>query len=53
MIETGAVSLGDETLQAFDTFMKEGLSPYFREKKEHIKVEVIQTIRKLIEVYRE
>ena len=53
MIDSGAIILDDETLLAFDTFMKEGLSPYFKEKKEHIKVEIIQTIRKLIEVYRD
>lgn len=53
MIDSGAITLDDETLPAFDGFMKEGLTPYFKEKKEPIKVEIIQTIRKLIEVYRE
>jgi hypothetical protein len=43
--------LNEHSLKDFDNFMKEGLAPYFVERKEPIKVETIQTIRRLIELF--
>jgi len=47
----GLVITGEKSLEAFDLFMKDGFIIYYKEKKESLKVELLQTIKKLVESY--
>jgi hypothetical protein len=53
LLDDDNVVLADQVVADFDSFMTEAFEYHHKEKKEGQKVEVLQTIRKLVNAYYE
>jgi hypothetical protein len=43
--------IGSANIEEFDKFMKNNFSIYYKEKKDQFKVELLQTILRLLQTY--
>ena len=48
LLDDENIEIGDQVQEEFDTFMKEAFENHYKEKKEGQKVDLIQSIRRLI-----
>ena len=51
LIDQGGIVINDESIKTIDGFMKDSISILYKEKKEPAKVELLQTIKRLLEVF--
>jgi hypothetical protein len=48
LLDDDNIEIGDQVFEEFDTYMKEGFEAHYKEKKENQKVDLLQSLRRLV-----